>query len=300
MKQINKIFILKLNYYNTKKVKDKLIIILFFIIIIYEYTELNKNYINDKPKINKDTVRRRKKIPNHKNRNIESKINYYKQYGNNIEKYQHTHIYSDNIYWCWFQGINNAPKLYQATFNSVSINCNKHNIIVINKTNINQYVKFPSYILEKYEQKLFTDTHFSDLLRLELLIKYGGTWIDASVLITKYEKIFFKRDLFFFNLSSWFITSEKESPVLKTTRDLLYEYWRKENDLCYYFLFHEFFLFAYEKYKNDYIHIPNISNNPEHLLQKYLMKKMNNKQYLTLIKNIYVHKLNIKFLKKKI
>ena len=47
MKQINKIFILKLNYYNTKKVKDKLIIILFFIIIIYEYTELNKNYINN-------------------------------------------------------------------------------------------------------------------------------------------------------------------------------------------------------------------------------------------------------------
>ena len=41
-------------------------------------------------------------------------------------------------------------------------------------------------------------THFSDLLRLELLIKYGGTWVDASVLITKYTKDYFNKDLFFF------------------------------------------------------------------------------------------------------
>ena len=152
--------------------------------------------------------------------------------------------------------------------------------------------------MEKYEKKYFSDTHFSDLLRLELLIKYGGTWIDASVLITKYEDRFFKKDLFFFNLSSWFITSEKDSPVLKTTRDLLYEYWRRENDLCYYFLFHEFFLIAFNRYKEDYFDMPDISNAPEHYLQNYLMKPMNIKEYLNLVKNISVHKLNIKFINK--
>ena len=233
-----------------------------------------------------------------KNKDFESKINYYKNYTENIKFYPHTHIYSDNIYWCWFKGLEKAPKLYQAAYFSVKNNCNKHNIIIINETNIYQYVKFPSYILEKYEAHLFSDTHFSDLLRLELLIKYGGTWIDASVLITKYEEIFFKKDLFFFNLSSWFITSEKESPVLKTTRDLLYEYWRKENYLCYYFLFHEFFQIAYNRYKNDFFDIPHFSNIPEHYLQEYLMKKMNNKVYLNIIHNISVHKLNIKFIKK--
>jgi hypothetical protein len=41
--------------------------------------------------------------------------------------------------------------------------------------------------LEKYQKKIIDNTHFSDLLRLELLIKYGGTWIDASVLVTKYN-----------------------------------------------------------------------------------------------------------------
>jgi len=131
-----------------------------------------------------------------------------------------------------------------------------------------------------------------------IIFKYGGTWIDASVLKTKYEEIFFKKDLFFFNLSSWFITSEKDSPVLKTTRDLLYEYWRKENYLCYYFLFHKFFQIAYNIYKNDFFDMPHFSNVPEHYLQGYLMKKMNDKVYLNIIHNVSVHKLNMKFMRK--
>ena len=107
-----------------------------------------------------------------KNSDFKSKIKYYEKYINNIQFYKHTHIYSDNIYWCWFKGIENAPKLYQATFNSVKniVNCNNHNLIIINQTNMNHYVRFPSYILEKYEKKLITDTHFSNFLRLELLI----------------------------------------------------------------------------------------------------------------------------------
>ena len=132
---------------------------------------------------------------------------------------------------------NKAPPYHEPKH---QINPSKPELIIINNTNLKQYIRFPSFIIEKFQKKEFSNTHFSDLLRLELLIKYGGTWIDASVLITKYNKLFFKNDLFFFRAikitsdvgSSWFITSEKESPVLKTTRDLLYEYWRKENYLC--------------------------------------------------------------------
>ena len=233
-----------------------------------------------------------------KNRIIKSKIKYYKKYIDNIPFYQHSHVYTNNIYWCWLQGRDNAPKLYQTTFNSVKNNCHKHNIIIINQTNINEYVKFPSYIIEKYKNNMITNTHFSDLLRLELLIKYGGTWIDASVLITKCEEKFFEKDLFFFNLSSWFITSEKDSPVLKTTRDLLYEYWRRENYLCYYFLFHELLLISFQRYKNDHLNMPDISNVHEHILQKYLMKKKKVTLYSNIIKNISIHKLNVKFLRK--
>ena len=139
------------------------------------------------------------------------------------------------------------------------MNCKGFNIIIINEANMLNYIKFPKYIIEKYQKGYMTPTHFSDLLRLELLIKYGGTWIDASVLITECTKEYFMKDLFFFQErnnfgcvgSSWFITSEKRSPILRTTRDLLYEYWRISNNLYNYFTFHLFFKMSCEKYPQD-------------------------------------------------
>ena len=111
---------------------------------------------------------------------------------------------------------------------------------------MNKYVHFPSFILNKLKKKCFSITHFSDLLRLELLIKYGGTWLDSTVLVTKCNDIIFNNDLFFFQAtkqinhvgSSWFITAEKGSPILRTTRDLLYEFWSKNDRLIHYYLFH--------------------------------------------------------------
>ena len=184
--------------------------------------------------------------------------------------------------------------------NSIKNNCKNHNVIIINSIIFHHYVKIPSYILQKYNKHLFSDTHFSDILRLELLIKYGGTWIDASVLITKYDKIFFKKDLFFFKAvnnsrvsgSNWFITAEKDSPVLKVTRDLLYEYWRKENYLYDYYIFHLLFKFAFLKYKNHYSKMPNYSNIPVHFLQKQLLNKFNITLFFNILKIASIHKLN--------
>ena len=283
-----------MKHYHINKHKFIYIFIIFLILTTnFNFKEYKIRFVKDKTTIN-NKIDNPNGFVSFEDTEIKSKINYYENFLNNIKIYNHTHSYSNNIYWCWFQGLSNAPKLYQATFNSVKNNCNNHNIIIINETNLNQYVKFPNYILEKYKRKLFSSTHFSDLLRLELLIKYGGTWVDASVLITKCDDIYFNRDLFFFNLSSWFLTSEKESPILKTTRDLLYEYWRKENYLCYYFLFHEFLMLAYKRYQNDYLSMPNLSNGPEHLLHSYLVKQYNDTIFSNIIKKIFVHKLNIK------
>ena len=60
-------------------------------------------------------------------------MKYYEHFQNSIPIYNHTHIYSDNIYWCWLQGLDNAPKLYKATLNSVKKNCANHKILIIKK-----------------------------------------------------------------------------------------------------------------------------------------------------------------------
>jgi hypothetical protein len=234
------------------------------------------------------------------------RFNYLKKnYGyilNDLPIYEHTHQTNKTIFWCWLQGVEEAPKLYLSNLNSLIMNCKDYNIIIINETNMLDYIKFPNYIIEKYKKGYMTPTHFSDLLRLELLIKYGGTWSDASVLVTECRKDYFTKDLFFFQNrsdfgcvgSSWFITSEKGSPVLRTTRDLLYEYWRINCSLYNYFTFHIFLKISCEKYPQDLKNIQYVSNLPPHWLQSKLGEVFSQEEYNRIINNITIHKLTIR------
>ena len=219
----------------------------------------------------------------------------------NLPIYNHSYITNKTIFWCWFQGLNNITKLGLSGLNSIKKNLKDYNLIIINDTNINDYVNIPEYIMDKYKKGIFTSTHFSDILRLELLNKYGGTWIDASVLITKYEPKFYDNILFFFGSksdegcvgSSWFITSEKDSPILRTTLDLLYEYWKKNDKLYNYFLLHLFIKMACDKYKEDFNKVLFISNQAPHLLQRKLRSKFDKKLYNIILEKSSVHKLTI-------
>ncbi len=53
-------------------------------------------------------------------------------------------------------------------------------IMILNKENVYNYVS--NEFMKKYSN--LDPTRFSDFLRLELLQKYGGVWMDASIIIT--------------------------------------------------------------------------------------------------------------------
>lgn len=112
------------------------------------------------------------------------------------------HEKSDKVWVCWFQGMDRAPHLVRACYRSLRENLPDKEIILITSENMSDYVTFPDYIIEKWEKGQITHTHMTDLLRLELLIQYGGTWVDATVLCTsKQEQIpdwYFNSNLFFF------------------------------------------------------------------------------------------------------
>ena len=95
--------------------------------------------------------------------------------------------------------------------------------------------------------------------------------------------------------SSWFLSAEKENPILKTTRDLLYEFWAKNNYLYDYFLFHLFFKIACDKYKNDYKNITWFSNIPVHFLQSELFKPYKPLKYKYILSQSSIHKLTRKY-----
>ena len=74
----------------------------------------------------------------------------------------------------------------------------------------------------------------------------------------------------------------------------MYEYWRKENCLCDYFLFHIVFNISYKRYKIEYNSIINVTNVYPHYLQKELLNKFNQTKYRNILKKSSVHKLTNK------
>lgn len=232
---------------------------------------------------------------------------YEKKFSSFIEslpKYQHSHKYSNKVWWCWLQGEENAPDLCKACLSSLRKNLKNREIIVITEDNFKKYIDLPDYVLDKYQKGFITRTQLSDILRLELLIKYGGTWIDSSVLATDYDESLFDKDLFVFKCflkdsigtisSSWFMTSEIDSPILHTTRDLLYEYIRYNDYFDRYFMLHIFFAIAAERYPESWDAIPVYPNTNPHILQFELNKPYDKARFDDICRLCTIHKLSQK------
>jgi hypothetical protein len=211
---------------------------------------------------------------------------------------------SNKVWWCWLQGEEDAPELCKANLNSLRKNLKGRDIIVITEDNWSDYIDLPDYIIEKYKKGIITRTHFSDILRVQLLVTHGGTWIDSSVLCTGYDEKFFDKSLFVFNnflkedksmvCSSWFITSESNNQILTLTRDLLFEYWKRNKILINYYLFHIMFTIATEKYSDEWKKVPRFSNVPPHILQFEITEKYEKERWDEICKMSSIHKLTQK------
>lgn len=134
-----------------------LIIILLFILIIFTtYYNKNNNVDHYNPKINS--------INNNENITYElpKKI------------------------WTHWDNIDNIPESILNTINTAKKNLNNYEYILVSNSNIYDYIdknEFP----KNYNQ--LGKQHKADWIRLYLLYKYGGTWIDSSVIITELHDI---------------------------------------------------------------------------------------------------------------
>ena len=215
---------------------------------------------------------------------------------------------SNYVWTCWFQGEENAPDIVKQCINSVKKNFADKQVVVITKDNLKQYTDFPKFILDKWENGTITNTHFSDILRAELLTKHGGLWIDATVLCTgNLDKYIDKdADMFLFkgehrgqkleNMSSWLIYSKANNPIITNTRNMLYKYWEKNDKLVDYFLFHIFFTMCTKEFAKEWEDIPFFTNIDPHILQWYeVLKPYNQKRFNQVKKMSNFHKLSYKY-----
>ena len=221
------------------------------------------------------------------------------------------HEKSDKVWVCWFQGMDRAPHLVRACYRSLRENLPDKEIILITSENMSDYVTFPDYIIKKKKKEQKKNTHMTDLLRLELLIQYGGTWVDATVLCTsKQEQIpdwYFNSNLFFFQTlkpgrdgqtqfcSSWFISAKTNNRILMAVLHLCYEYWKTNTKMVDYYLFHDFLTIVLEHYPEEWNKVVPCDNASPHILLLRLFEVYDVKLYEAVKMQSPFHKLSYKF-----
>lgn len=179
------------------------------------------------------------------------------------------------VWTCWLQGFDKAPAMVKACQESMRRYITDREIIQLTYENYKDYVTLPEHIVRKYERGQIPPALFADLLRLEVLIQYGGTWMDATILCTDPElmakdswlkeimdcNLFMfqalrKGDPRFYGTSNWFITARRGSLPLMVLRDVLTEYWRDYSVTLDYYMFHDFFFTIAQLYPEEISAMP--------------------------------------------
>lgn len=216
---------------------------------------------------------------------------------------------SNKVWVCWFQGMENAPPLVQRCYRSLQENLPDREIILLTEENYSQYATLPAHVVEKAAKGIIPRAQFSDLLRLDLLIRHGGTWIDSTVLCTGRDipEYMLDSELFMFQtlkpgldghptcVSNWFMTARQNNPILLLTQALLYDYWEKHNALVDYFIFHDLFQLAIEAYPQEWSKVVPFSNSVPHILLLRLFETYDETVWSAVQKQTPFHKLTYKF-----
>lgn len=171
------------------------------------------------------------------------------------------HNHTNIVWFCWLQGISDAPEIVRVCYRSLQCHLHDREIRIVDEKNWAEYVDMPNYILDRWGKGQIPPAMFSDLLRLQLLISYGGSWIDATVFCSGVDntKEYLDADLFMFQytkpgssvfrgISNWFISSCTNNEVLMVLRDVLFEYWKDYDCVINYYIFHFFFLLLAREY----------------------------------------------------
>lgn len=213
--------------------------------------------------------------------------------------------------------MDNAPATVKKCYESVVKNLgNEYKITVITKDNYKNYVSIPQDIEDKILNGKFYLTKgqipiqfLSDLIRLGLLINYGGIWMDATIYCTsdKLPDYMVNSDLFLYQIlfpyrwcaatttENWFISAKSNQLILRLIQKCLFDYIRFNSVAPDYLFYYCFMELVKENCPKEWGRIVPVSNTNVLCLQDYLFKPFDKKIYDVILNNSVIHKLTWKF-----
>ncbi|UXV63486.1 capsular polysaccharide synthesis protein [Lactococcus cremoris] len=220
----------------------------------------------------------------------------------------------DDIVWMmWWQGEEVMPPLVKACYQQAK-KIYGDNVIIISKNNYMKYVDISPKIIEKFSKNQISITNFSDVLRINLLYKNGGLWVDGTVFMTNKIGENLIGTLNFFSVkknptriynkyisenkwTSYFIASSAKNLVFKVLVEMYNIYFDTYDEVFEYFLIDYLIYFVYKYnisgFKQTIDSLP-ITNSDIFLLESFMNKPIQIKESLEIDKDTFLNKLSWK------
>jgi hypothetical protein len=184
-----------------------------------------------------------------------------------------------------------TPEIVKSSLESVNRFKGKFNLKVLNNATFPEYSDLPGYVLDKFNKGQISYTHFSDLLRLNLLKNHGGIWLDATAYMTDFIPDNILKENFFVFLTgklshypysymqNCFIRAKRGSYLCEAWYRMCIKYWKNETDTADYFqhqLMFKALVSNQAKASNLFQSMPQISDDEIHqLVGNKLFEKFN-------------------------
>ena len=146
-------------------------------------------------------------------------------------------MFNRTIWFLWLQGLSSAPDIIKMCLHSWRRENPDWNVVVLDETNLDQYTDIP---LDAGIKSRLSANWYADLIRLDLLNKHGGVWVDATCYCIQPLDLWLTPNLhahlFMFQnrgddraFCSWFIASHRDNYLLQATYKALIQYWSENN-----------------------------------------------------------------------
>lgn len=221
----------------------------------------------------------------------------------------------NRIWVFWYSGINDAPALVRKCI-EIDRSLEEADVVVINKNNLEEYFTFDDAVRKLFENGNISIQAFSDILRCQLMAKYGGFWLDATIFITNKNFVIDHKDITYFSFKhsrndlllkhKWneFFTEGKwtmnalasgaGNPLFTFISDFYTAYFKKYEEVFDYFHLAYIWLYAYKNFAwaKEMIDAVEPSVSCSYWLGQHLLKPFNQEKWNKIITENEFQKLN--------
>lgn len=211
--------------------------------------------------------------------------------------------HSDVVYTYWAQGFDAAPEVVQRCYERLQERTNG-TVIGLDEPAIQSLIKLPDEI----EARDIHPTHRSDLLRLELLARHGGSWLDSTCLVITdpvRELLALREPSGYFAFSkrkttfaTWVMSAVPDHYLVRMLRAALHSYWRHHHKLTEYYVLHHIFealSLLDDKFGRLWTATPVRTFSDPLLLRWKFAQPYEESEFQQMLDGCFVHKLSYKY-----